>query len=43
MRAHPGGQQADWETCTPPFVEAPHVKQLAEYVHRMGFIVATRP
>ncbi len=33
----------DWETYTPPFVEAPHVEQLAEHVHRMGLIIATRP
>jgi SAM-dependent methyltransferase len=43
IRAYLGGWQIDWETYTPPFVEAPHVEQLAEHVHRMGFIVATRP
>jgi SAM-dependent methyltransferase len=37
------GWQIDWETYTPPFVEAPHVEQLAEHVHRMGLIIATRP
>jgi SAM-dependent methyltransferase len=37
------GWQVDWETYTPPFVEAPHVEQLAEHIHRMGLIIATRP
>jgi SAM-dependent methyltransferase len=37
------GWTIDWETYTPPFIEAPHVEQLAEHVHRMGLIIATRP
>jgi hypothetical protein len=37
------GWQVDWQTYTPPFVEAPHVEQLAEHIHRMGLIIATRP
>jgi len=37
------GWHIDWETYTPPFVEAPHVEQLADHVHRMGLIIATRP
>jgi len=32
----------DWETYTPPFIEAPHVEQLSEHVHRIGLIIATR-
>jgi SAM-dependent methyltransferase len=36
------GWTIDWETYTPPFVEAPHVEQLSEHVHRMGLIIATR-
>jgi SAM-dependent methyltransferase len=32
----------DWETYTTPFLEAPHVEQLTEHVHRMGLIIATR-
>lgn len=31
-----------WETYTPPFVEPPHVEQLAPHVHRMGLVVAER-
>jgi len=37
------GWTINWETYTPPFVEAPHVDQLAEHIHRMGLIIATRP
>jgi SAM-dependent methyltransferase len=37
------GWPIDWETYTPPFLEAPHVEQLTEHVHRMGLIIATRP
>jgi hypothetical protein len=36
------GWAIDWETYTPPFIEAPHVEQLSEHVHRMGLIIATR-
>jgi hypothetical protein len=36
------GWAIDWETYTPPFIEAPHVEQLCEHIHRMGLIVATR-
>jgi hypothetical protein len=43
VRALLPGWQIDWETYTPPFVEAPHVEQLREHVHRMGLIIATRP
>jgi SAM-dependent methyltransferase len=43
LRAFLPGWQVDWETYTPPFVEAPHVEQLTEHVHRMGLIIATRP
>jgi SAM-dependent methyltransferase len=43
IRAFLPGWHIDWETYTPPFVEAPHVTQLAEHVHRMGFVIATRP
>lgn len=32
-----------WETYTPPFVEAPHVEQLQEHIHRMGLVIARRP
>lgn len=32
-----------WETYTPPFLEAPHVEQLHEHVHRMGLLIASRP
>jgi hypothetical protein len=32
-----------WETYTPPFIEAPHVEQLHEHVHRMGLVIAGRP
>jgi hypothetical protein len=42
-RAFLPGWQVDWETYTPPFVEAPHVEKLTEHVHRMGLIIATRP
>ncbi|WP_203735158.1 class I SAM-dependent methyltransferase, partial [Paractinoplanes durhamensis] len=38
VRGHLPGWQIDWETYTPAFVEAPHVGQLAEHVHRMGLI-----
>jgi hypothetical protein len=37
------GWSIDWEAYTPPFVEAPHIEQPAEHVHRMGLIIATRP
>ncbi|HEV7899253.1 MAG TPA: class I SAM-dependent methyltransferase [Planosporangium sp.] len=37
------GWRIDWETYTVPFLEAPHVEQLTEHVHRMGLIIATRP
>jgi len=37
------GWTIDWETYTAPFLEAPHVEQLAEHIHRMGLIIATRP
>jgi SAM-dependent methyltransferase len=43
IRAFLPGWHTDWETYTPPFVEAPHVEQLAEHIHRMGLIIATRP
>ena len=43
VRAFLPSWQIDWETYTPPFVEAPHVEQLAEHLHRMGLIIATRP
>jgi SAM-dependent methyltransferase len=33
----------EWEAYTPPFVEAPHLEQLSEHVHRMSLIIATRP
>ncbi|MGW2998740.1 class I SAM-dependent methyltransferase [Streptomyces sp. NPDC001155] len=31
----------EWEAYTPPFIEAPHVEQLRDHVHRMGLIIAT--
>ncbi|MFC5253436.1 class I SAM-dependent methyltransferase [Streptomyces nigrescens] len=31
----------EWETYTPPFLEAPHVEQLHEHTHRMGLLIAT--
>jgi hypothetical protein len=37
------GWAIDWETYTPPFIEAPHVEQLSAHSHRMGLIIATRP
>jgi SAM-dependent methyltransferase len=37
------GWTIDWETYTAPFLEAPHVEQLIEHVHRMGLIIASRP
>jgi SAM-dependent methyltransferase len=37
------GWSIDWETYTTPFLEEPHVELLAEHVHRMGLIIATRP
>jgi hypothetical protein len=43
LRSHLPGWSIDWETYTPTFVEAPHVEQLTEHVHRMGLIIATRP
>lgn len=43
VRGYLSGWQVDWETYTPAFVEAPHVEQLTEHVHRMGLIIATRP
>jgi SAM-dependent methyltransferase len=43
VRGHLTGWRIDWETYTPAFVEAPHVEQLTEHVHRMGLIIATRP
>lgn len=43
VRAFLPGWRIDWETYTPPFVEAPHVEQLTPHVHRMGLIIATRP
>lgn len=43
VRSHLPGWRIDWETYTPAFVEAPHVEQLTEHVHRMGLIIATRP
>ncbi|GII22836.1 class I SAM-dependent methyltransferase [Planosporangium mesophilum] len=33
----------DWEAYTVPFLEAPHVEQFTEHIHRMGLIIATRP
>ncbi|MFI2204720.1 class I SAM-dependent methyltransferase [Streptomyces sp. NPDC020192] len=41
MRHHFPGWTIDWETYTPPFLEAPHVEQLHQHVHRMGLIIAT--
>jgi hypothetical protein len=43
VRAFLPGWHIDWEAYTSPFIEAPHVEQLAEHVHRMGLIIATRP
>lgn len=43
VRGNLPGWRIDWETYTPTFVEAPHVEQLTEHVHRMGLIIATRP
>ncbi|MFP3965380.1 class I SAM-dependent methyltransferase [Actinomadura fulvescens] len=32
-----------WETYTPAFIEAPHVEQLQEHIHRMGLVIARCP
>ncbi|MFI0445132.1 hypothetical protein [Actinomadura sp. 6N118] len=43
VRRYLPGWQILWEAYTPPFVEAPHVEQLNEHVHRMGLVIARRP
>ena len=42
LRRHFSGWDVLWESYTPPFVEAPHIEQLNEHVHRMGLLVAQR-
>ncbi|MGF0173204.1 SAM-dependent methyltransferase [Streptomyces sp. Marseille-Q5077] len=41
MRRFFPGWSIEWEAYTPPFLEAPHVEQLRDHVHRMGLIIAT--
>jgi hypothetical protein len=43
IRRYLPGWDIMWETYTPPFVEAPHIGQLDEHVHRMGLVIARRP
>ena len=43
LRRHFSGWDILWEAYTPPFVEAPHIKQLTEHIHRMGLFIAQRP
>lgn len=43
IRRYLTGWRILWETYTPPFVEAAHVEQLSDHIHRMGLVIAQRP